>query len=100
MEKITIRKSACNKLMHSKDYYEKQKDYYKQYQKNYYVNNKDKFIKPNNNNIDEKRRIYNRNYVRNKNNYKNVTVIDERFNTNLSIDSFDNFDEFKKELNI
>ena len=85
MEKITIRKSACNKLMHSKNYYE---------------NNKEKFIRPNNNNIDEKRRLYNRNYVRNKNNYKNVTVLDERFNTNLSIDSFDNFDEFKKELNI
>ena len=93
MEKITIRKSACNKLMHSKDYY-------KQYQKNYYENNKEKFVSPNNNNIDEKRRLYNRNYVRNKNNYKNVTVLDERFNTNLSIDSFDNFDEFKKELNI
>lgn len=99
MDKITIRKSACNKLIHSKDYYEKQKDYYKEYQKNYYVNNKDKFIK-NNNDIDEKKRLYNRNYVRNKNNYKNVKVLDERFNTNLSIDSFEDFDDFKKELNI
>lgn len=97
MDKISIRKSSCNKLMHSKDYYEKQKPYYKQYQKYYYENNKEKLAK----NTDcEKRKIYNRNYIRQKNQYKNVRVIDERFKTNLNIDSYENFEEFVKELNI
>jgi hypothetical protein len=112
MDKITIRKSSCNKLKHSKDYYEKHKDYYKEYQKNYYekqnehlkqyqkdyyINNKQKKQVTS---YYEKKKLYNRNYIRQKNNYKSVKQIDERFDTNLTIDSFENFDEFFKDLNI
>ena len=97
MDKIKIRKSTCNRLINSKNYYNKQKDYYKEYHKDYYENNKTKLSKNIN---DEKKKLYNRNYVRQKYNYKNIKVLDERFDTNLNIDSFDNFDDFVKDLNI
>jgi hypothetical protein len=97
MNNIKVRKSSCNRLMSSKEYYLKQQAYYQKYQKEYYKNNKEKLPKITDS---ERKRIYSRNYIREKCNYKSVKVLDERFNTNLDIDSYNNFQEFITELNL
>jgi hypothetical protein len=100
MDNIQVRKSSCNRLISSKEYYEKQKSYYKNYQKDYYQNNKEKLGKLTDDEKIERRRIYSRNYTRQKCNYKNIKILDERFNTNLDIDSYNNFEDFVKQLDI